>query len=77
MILPKGSGRKLRLKMTEVEKELNAWRELGEEMSCIISLMDAETFADWFPDWFGPRLFDLQILKSAPAPLPAPTAEDD
>jgi hypothetical protein len=60
--------------MTETEKELNAWRELGEEMGRVISLMDAETFADWFPDWFGPRLFDLQVQGSAAAP-PAPTAE--
>lgn len=55
--------------LSPTELELNAWRELGEEMGRVISLMPAETFADWFPDWFGPRLFDLQVGAKASAAL--------
>lgn len=51
--------------MTDVEKELNAWRELGEEMGRVVSLMPTEVFEDWFPDWFGPRLFDLQVTGAS------------
>jgi len=47
--------------------ELNGWRELGEEMTRVIFLMPQETFAEWFPDWFGPRLFDLQVGASRSA----------
>lgn len=55
--------------LSPTELELNAWRELGEEMGRVISLMSAETFADWFPDWFGPRLFDLQVGAKPSATL--------
>lgn len=48
---------------TQEQLELNGWRELGEEIGRVISLMDAETREDWFPDWFRPRLFDLQVMK--------------
>ena len=41
--------------------ELNAWRELGEEMGRIVSLMTPADKEDYLPDWFGPRLFDLQV----------------
>lgn len=47
------------------QHELNAWRELGEEMGRVVSLMPKEQFEDWFPDWFGPRLFDLQVAAAA------------
>lgn len=55
--------------LSPTQLELNAWRELGEEMGRVISLMPSETFADWFPDWFGPRLFDLQVGAKASAAL--------
>lgn len=56
------------------QAELNAWREIGEEVGRVISLMPIETFEDWFPDWFGPRLFDLQV-KATGQPLPSPPKE--
>lgn len=40
---------------------LNGWIELGEEMGRIISAMSPEQAEDLLPDWFGPRLFDMQI----------------
>jgi hypothetical protein len=48
-----------------VDLELNAWRELGEEIGRVIDLMPKEQFEDWFPDWFGPRLSELQMLATA------------
>src|SRR5262245_4735439 len=31
-------------------RELNGWRELGEELGRIVSLMPKETWDEWFPD---------------------------
>jgi hypothetical protein len=56
--------------------ELNAWRELGDEMGRVISFLSREQYEDLFPDWFGPRLFDLQVRAAVPRSAPA-TAEEN
>lgn len=40
---------------------LNGWQEIGEEMSRVISSLTQEEYEGAFPDWFGSRLFDLQV----------------
>lgn len=62
--------------MTNAEKELNGWRELGEELGRVVSLMPTEVFEDWFPDWFGSRLFDLQVMKALPVSEELPVSAD-
>lgn len=62
--------------------ELNAWRELGDEMGRIVSMMTPEDAANYLPDWFGPRLFDLQVKPPMSAALDArvgrePAESDD
>ncbi|HXU02791.1 MAG TPA: hypothetical protein VN903_17620 [Polyangia bacterium] len=49
-----------------VAEQLKAWRELGDEMVRIISAMSPEQAEDLLPDWFGPRLFDLQVDATPP-----------
>jgi hypothetical protein len=39
-----------------IEHQLNAWRELGDEMERIVSFMSASQRDDLLPDWFAPRL---------------------
>lgn len=56
--------------------ELNAWRELGEEMGRILSSMSPEQYEDLCPDWFGPRLFDLQVKPIGLAASGAPPSQE-
>lgn len=55
----------LRAQHAQVTKEVNGWREVGEEMGRIVSFMSPEQKDDLLPDWFGPRLFDMQVKAAS------------
>lgn len=54
-------------KKGELQHELDGWRELGEEIGRIVSAMTLTDKDAYLPDWFGPRLFDLQVKAAQKA----------
>lgn len=58
-----------------LRRELNAWREVGEELTRAVEFMPAAQRADLFPDWFKPRLDEL--LRGARPGLMAAAGETD
>lgn len=48
--------------LTDDGLQLNAWRELGEEMARIVASMGPNLRADLLPDWFDERLGMLRTI---------------
>lgn len=49
-----------------MQQDINAWREVGEELVRVIQAMTPEQHLDLLPDWFHPRVSELLAAPAHP-----------